>query len=125
MRETLRCVSQSPWVEQYAEFTVHAKDDSAWTWEGPKTREVDSELVVGALLDRFEPHAASLAEARSRLGLTYGVGLIIEMHGHITQEAGGGPDLHISTPALSLSADVMTRMVALHCSLDVDQYVYT
>jgi hypothetical protein len=58
-----------------------------------------------------------------RLRLHYDIELVITMHGTYSPDLVGEPGLEIVTPALALSADVLARVVALRCSLDVDQYV--
>ncbi|SDT70302.1 protein of unknown function [Actinoplanes derwentensis] len=80
-----------------------------------------TEEVVIQLLDAIEPHATGIAEARAALGLRAGINVVIEMSGERDTEDGG---IHVSTAAITYTADTLKRLARLDIMIDHDQYVY-
>jgi hypothetical protein len=113
--------------------TVHRKGDvlesgrvrpfNMWMWETPERVEPDSEVLVREVLERFEPVAGRLAEAGTRWGLSFQVGLVISTYGSTGLEPEGTPGAVVPAPALYLSSETLRRLSALDCALDVDTYV--
>lgn len=95
---------------------------TVWWWQTPDRREVDSEVLVREVLDRFEPVAHVVREAAGTTKLDVVLGLIIYMIGEIQLED-DEPWADVPTPALALSRETIERIGRLGCHLDVDQYV--
>lgn len=93
-----------------------------WWWQTPDRPEVDSEVLVCEVLDRFEPGAQAIREAADQTKLDVVLGLIIYMIGDIKVD-GDEPWADVPTPALGLSRETIERIAQLGCHLDVDQYV--
>lgn len=94
---------------------------SSWQYELAKVRTYYTEDVVTQLLDAIEPHAAGIAEAVAALGLRAGIQVVIEMSGDRDTENG---DIHLSTAAITYTAETVKRLARLNTSVDHDQYVY-
>jgi hypothetical protein len=94
---------------------------SNWQYELAKVRTFYTEDVVIQLLDAIEPHAAGIAEACAAFGLRAGIQVVIEMSGDRDTEDG---NLHVSTAAITYSAETVKRLARLNASVDHDQYVY-
>lgn len=96
---------------------------SAWICETADRVEHDTELLIQEVLDKFEVVAGELAEARAEWGLDIQIGLVISMFGSIQVEPDGTTGAVVSTPAVYLSPQTLSRLTELGCSLDIDTYV--
>lgn len=96
---------------------------SAWMYETVGRIEPDTEVVVQEVLDKFEPVAPELREARTRWGLELQVGLVISMYGSIQIDPDGATGAVLATPALYFSPPTLGRLTELGCSVDIDTYV--
>jgi hypothetical protein len=96
---------------------------SAWMYETADRIEPDTEVVVQEVLDRFEPVAPELREARTRWGLELQVGLVICVYGSIRIDPDGATGAVVASPALYFSPRTLGRLTELGCSVDIDTYV--
>jgi len=94
---------------------------SNWEYELAKVRTYFTEGVVTRLLDAIEPHAAGITEACAALGMRAGINVVIEMIGDRNTASG---NLHVSTAAITYTAQTLKRLAQLDLSVDHDQYVF-
>lgn len=99
------------------------RDWSAWCWQTPQLVEVDSEVLVRLVLDRFEAVSDRLQDVRSRWDVTVQVGLVVHCYGTLHSDADDGVWADVPTPSLSFESGTVRRLVALDASLDIDEYI--
>jgi len=99
------------------------RDWSAWCWQTPQLVEVDSEVLVALVLDRFEAVSERLRDVRSRWDVTVQVGLVVHCYGTMQSEGDKGVWADVPSPSLSFESGTVGRLAALDVSLDIDQYV--
>lgn len=99
------------------------RPSTLWWRQTPDRDEVDSEAMVLAVLDMFEPVAKEMAQCRAEWDLQIAVGLVVHMSGVIESGDDGELWADVPTPALAFSLETLGRLARLKCSLDIDQYV--
>lgn len=98
------------------------REATLWWWETGDQVERDSERLVVQVLEKFEPVAGQLGQAKIRWGITLAVGLVVTMYVE-AHEVDGAIEVAAATPALFFSAETLSRLARLGASLDADLYV--
>ncbi|MER7009707.1 DUF4279 domain-containing protein [Dactylosporangium sp. NPDC000555] len=93
---------------------------SSWKYEQPEAHNYITEEVVVSLLDAVEPYTEGIDTACRTLGMRAGIMVVITMHGDRNTDDGGP---HVSTAAITYTAQTLRRLVRLGLSLEHDQYV--
>ena len=91
--------------------TDPVSDVASWRILAPRREELHTEVLVRELLDIVEPHAAGLAEARRRFGLSAGIHIVIDVY------------QTLASPHVLLRPETLRRLAALdlwlYCEQDI------